>query len=84
MILLESMACGTPFVATPVGAVTSLRGGVHACGTGGITKAIEKLISNHSLWMEYSMNGRLHFEQCYSYGTVRHQLLSAIDKVLKW
>lgn len=59
--LIEAMASGTPFVATPVGAVGSFLGGILANSEVEQAKAINLLISDSGLWEMYSSSGRVQY-----------------------
>lgn len=77
--LLEAMASGTPFVATPVGAVPSLRGGVVAAGEKLQMAEAYRIISEPPLWQALSDAGVLQYEQRFSAERVGEQLLSAVN-----
>jgi glycosyltransferase involved in cell wall biosynthesis len=78
--LLESMAAGTPFIASNVGAVSDLQGGVTISGDLQEYKsAILKLLSDQQLWQSYSDSGRVYYSQHYESSQVRQQLLSAVQ-----
>jgi glycosyltransferase involved in cell wall biosynthesis len=62
--LVESMACGTPFLATPVGAIPELVNQTKAGITfpigdsRALSKSISKLMQNRALWLELSTNAK--------------------------
>ncbi|MBT8522650.1 glycosyltransferase [Polynucleobacter paneuropaeus] len=74
------MAAGTPFIASNVGAVSDLQGGVTISGDLQEYKsAILKLLSDQQLWQSYSDSGRVYYSQHYESSQVRQQLLSAVQ-----
>jgi len=78
--LLEAMAAGTPFIASDVGAVSDLQGGITISGDWQEYKeAVVKLLSDQQLWQSYSDSGRACYSKCYTSFQVRQQLLSAIQ-----
>lgn len=79
LTLLEAMASGTPFVATPVGAVPSLAAGLIADGREAQYAAIMHLISDTELWERKSQEGRLEFERHYTREAVRDGLLKVVE-----
>ncbi len=83
LTLIEAMASGTPFAATPVGAVPSLRGGMHANDVQGLSNAVQMLVDNPMRWQHYSDEGRRQHAECFSRKHVQAQLLAAIDIALR-
>jgi glycosyltransferase involved in cell wall biosynthesis len=76
--LLEAMASGTPFVATPVGAVPSLSGGLIRTDVHGHAEAIQNLMNDAELWNKLSNAGiALHHER-FSRISIKEQLSSAL------
>jgi glycosyltransferase involved in cell wall biosynthesis len=82
LTLLEAMASGTPFVATPVGAIPFLKGGVHLKEINGIRDSIRCLIEDRDVWQEYSYVGRQQFTEQYTIAKVEAQLLDAIESTI--
>lgn len=80
MVLIEAMACGTPYVASSVGAVPNLRGGIVANTPSDQIKAIEQLISDNSLWNRYSDDGLLQYQKEFTESCVGEQLANAVDQ----
>ena len=78
LTLLEAMASGTPFVATPVGAVPSLRGGLLAGDVAGLRDAILSLANDARLWQRCSSDGRRQQAERYSREQVAVQLCNAV------
>lgn len=81
--LIEAMACGTPFVATPVGANSSLEGGILALTTSRQSEAIDSLILNEVLWGKYSSAGRAQYAREFSQEKIEAQLLQAVKAALE-
>jgi len=79
LTLIEAMAAGTPFVATPVGAVPSLQGGVLAADRMQQTAAVRTLAEESSEWCRCSEAGRRQFFRDFSRERVAAQLMHAID-----
>lgn len=78
--LLESMAAGTPFIASKVGAAGDLQGGLTV--SGGLHEyklAVLKLLTDKELWQTYSDNGRDYYSKCYAPSQVKQQLLLAVQ-----
>ena len=80
--LIEGIASGTPFVATDVGAVSELKGGVTAKYDHLLFKEhILKILKNQDYWMKLSAEGRKDYISNYSDSIVNNQLLSAIESI---
>jgi glycosyltransferase involved in cell wall biosynthesis len=79
MTLIEAMASGTPFVATPVGAVPSLRGGILAEDHMGQRDAIQSLLQDPQRWQGCSEDGWVQFASCFARERVEAQLRHAVD-----
>ena len=79
MTLIEAMACGTPFVATPVGAISGFRGGILANSVTSQVKAIVKLIEDPVLWQNLSDIGRMQYENEFSHDHISSQLAKAVQ-----
>lgn len=77
--LIESMASGTPFVATTVGAVPSLSGGILANNLSDQIAAILKIFDNAYLWEEMSQAGLTDYEGRFSHKRIRENLLQSIE-----
>ena len=78
IFLLEAMAAGTPFVATSVGAVSDLKGGVLANATKDQVKAIEKIYYDKVLWQALSKLGKNEYQLNFTRSVVKKSLLNAI------
>jgi len=83
MTLIEAMASGTPFVATSVGAVGSLAGGILADTKQDQIKAIESLLSKPELWEKYSSAGRVQYDSDFTEQHIASQLEKAIEIALQ-
>lgn len=83
LTLLEAMASGTPFIASHVGAVPSLRGGVALHREEDWLGAIESFFSDSKKWNLYSQEGRNHFNRDYTSNELSNQLEAGISEVFK-
>jgi glycosyltransferase involved in cell wall biosynthesis len=83
LTLLEAMASGTPFVASHVGAVPSLRGGIALHREEDWLGAIESFFSDSKKWNLYSQEGRNHFSRDYTIIELSSQLEAGISGVFK-
>ena len=77
--LLEAMACGTPFIATPVGAVPSLRGGIIRQDVLCQAEAVISLVNDSDLWMRLSSEGMATHNARYSRAKISEQLAAAVE-----
>ena len=77
--LLEAMACGTPFVATPVGAVPSLEVGLIHADCTSQAKAVLNLLDDPLYWESCSIRGIVQFEKRFSKSRIREQLAAAVE-----
>ena len=82
LTLIEAMACATPFVATPVGAVPSLEGGICAAGPSAQYDALVALMKDERLWNRYSCNGLMQFQHRYSHEQLERQMQRALEVAL--
>ena len=82
MTLIEAMASGTPFVATSVGAVSSLVGGILADSESAQVKAINLLLSQPDLWEKYSAAGREQYKSEFTESHIALQLERAVTIAL--
>jgi len=84
LTLLEAMASGTPFVAPPVGAIPSFRGGIISSGQDNWLKSIKILTdkANTSIWNECSISGLRDYELNYKSNKINNQLSEVISKVI--
>ena len=80
--LIEAMACGTPFVATPVGAVSSFFGGILAESEQSQIDAIQALITQPKLWQKYSDAGQQQVEIDFTEEHIAAQLAKAINTAM--
>ena len=79
MTLIEAMACGTPFVASPVGAVTSLNGGLLAEEEKEFVVQIDRLLHDAKLWSQCAKEGITHYERSFKQEYVKAALVVAIE-----
>lgn len=82
LVLLEAMASGTPFVATPVGAVTGLGCGLVANTAHDIAALVCSLLDEEPLWERHSRAGVECYTGKYSLDCVRQSLMDALCSVL--
>ena len=82
IVLLESMASGTPFVATNVGATHKLAGGVIANDFHEQIKAIMQILSRNELWQQYSAEGVIQVQSEYNEENVKKSLIKGIRFLL--
>ncbi|QWD06045.1 glycosyltransferase family 4 protein [Polynucleobacter paneuropaeus] len=80
--LLEAMASGTPFVATSVGAASTLPGGIHADQLSQQVQSIKQLFSDQLLWNQLAEQGKAAYAQGFTDARVQEQLYSAVDKTV--
>lgn len=78
MTLIEAMACGTPFVATSVGAVSSFLGGILANTEQFQIEAINILIQYPDLWQQYSDAGSQQAQSEFTEANIAAQLANAV------
>ncbi len=78
-VIIESMACGCPIVATPVGAIPEMLAinGVNKCGicvpiqnVKALEEAITEMLENSSLAKEYGNNAKCRVEKEYAIASV--------------
>lgn len=81
--LLEAMANGTPFVATPVGAVPSLGAGIIAANSKEQRNAILALANDDKLWNRTADLGRLQYQLYYSSKNVYESLCKILSPAAK-
>jgi len=76
--LLEAMASGTPFVASPVGAISSLDCGLMASSKADMKRSIMSLLSDVDYWNKVSNNGLVLFKKRYTENHVKSSLSNAV------
>lgn len=79
LTLLEAMASGTPFVATPVGAVPSLAGGLMAADEKSLAVSISTLVLQPQIWQSCARAGIEAYEKSYTKECVG----LALERILK-
>lgn len=77
--LLEAMHCGTPFVASPVGAIPALLGGITAAEPGGQADGLRRLVRDSAMWTRLSEAGRRQCAVSFSQGAVKSGLTELVD-----
>ena len=80
--LLEAMASGTPFVATSVGAASTLQGGIHADELSSQVRTINQICDDPFLWAQLAEQGRADFEKRFTDERVKEQLINAVEKTV--
>lgn len=78
LTLIEAMACGTPFVATSVGAVSSLSGGVLADNAQSQIDAIGCLANDAEIWRNYADAGKKQYRSEFTEERIAMQLAHAV------
>lgn len=81
--LIEAMASGTPFVASPVGAIPSLGCGVLASTKTDKKREIMSLVADVSYWNTISKMGLESYRRRYTKNRVRNSLLEAVSTAVK-
>lgn len=66
LVILEAMASGTPYVATPVGGIISLHGGILAENHNKQVKAILSMYQDQLLWEKLALEGREMIDRIFS------------------
>lgn len=66
LVILEAMASGTPYVATPVGGIISLHGGILAENHNKQVKAILSIYQDQLLWEKLALEGREMIDSIFS------------------
>ena len=82
LVLLESMATGTPFVATNVGANSRLTGGFASNSNKKIAEFISKLANSEHVWNVYSKRGLDEIEIHHSHNLITNQMNNIVESVL--
>lgn len=73
LVVIESMAAGTPFISTPVGNVPELPGGVIVSDAGEMAAAMDRLARRGDEWRELSAAGRSAWRQHHTWDQVVDQ-----------
>jgi glycosyltransferase involved in cell wall biosynthesis len=76
--LLEAIASGTPFVATPVGAVPSFCGGLVRPDIDSQADAVLSLVNNTVLWSKLANEGVIFYNERFTRQRIKEQLSLAI------
>ena len=82
IVLVEAMANGTPFVATPVGAVESMGAGILCSNLNEFMQSISSLTINSDMWESYSKLGVIECSNKFTYTRVKASLQSAVEIAL--
>ncbi len=80
--LIEAMASGTPFVATPVGAVPALGAGLCSATPAGQAEAVVALLEREGLWEIQSQQGLSAYKARFSKEQVKHELAAAVSRAV--
>jgi glycosyltransferase involved in cell wall biosynthesis len=81
LTILEAMACGTPFIATPKGSIPSLEGGLIGHSPIEQGTLIQNLLIDHSLWQKLSNSGHQSQRKNYSKASIVGQLQSMLTQL---
>jgi glycosyltransferase involved in cell wall biosynthesis len=81
--LIEAMACGTPFVATPVGAVPDLGAGLLRLTLAEQVEAVLAFLNDPGLWAQQSQQGFLSYRARYTRERVKQGLAAAVNSATK-
>ena len=76
--LVEAMASGTPFVATPVGAIPAMGAGKTASSVQDLQELIKSLLHDPNYWQRESERGRRAYLTSYTKEDIRGSLLEAV------
>jgi glycosyltransferase involved in cell wall biosynthesis len=76
--LLESMACGTPFVSRNIGCISSLRSGVVYNKAKECVIEIQRLIDDRNHWIRLSNKGLRNYKISYTRDAVKNKLLNYV------
>jgi glycosyltransferase involved in cell wall biosynthesis len=82
LVLLEAMASGTPFVATPVGGVVNLSGGILAARYNAQIEAILSIYEDQGLWERLSDEGLGAIKSTYSDEITTNEFSRIINDLL--
>lgn len=89
LTLVEAAACGLPLVASPDGGPKEIVGHaqngllVDVTDTDAIAAAIKKIISDDTLWEQYSVSGIKAGAEDYSWGMHVHKYVDMLDEIFK-
>jgi glycosyltransferase involved in cell wall biosynthesis len=81
LTILESMACGKPFISTDVGCVSELKGGIIVHDIHGMASAMERLGADPCERTRLGTEGKRDFETHYSAEVTNSSWLSLLDEI---
>lgn len=87
VVLLESLACGTPIVASNVGGIPDVVVSevgilVPVADPVFLAEALDKMINDEHLWLEMSANARRRAEEKYDWSKIARQLIISYERIL--
>ena len=81
LAIVDGLACGVPFLSTPVGCMPSMRGGL-VSKVSGMRRIIERLSSDPSALEDLAHEARLFFEKMHSESAVKPALAALISAAM--
>lgn len=79
LVILESIASGTPFLAPNVGLIPEIKGGLVYKNDLDFIEKIHTIMSNPVVWSEKSIEGLNYFNEFHKADVVRQQLFTVVD-----
>jgi glycosyltransferase involved in cell wall biosynthesis len=79
LVILESIASGTPFLARNVGLIPEIKGGLVCENDLDFFKKFNSIVSNSLFWSEISREGLNYFNEFHKPDIVKQQLFSVVE-----